>query len=267
MTCDCRRPEARLTLEADETAELGLHRDVGPGDVVGLGAGLGEDERRPDRVDGDGVVVRAEESPSEVKLMDGAVDNHRPRHLHVLLGLRVDIARPDDDLLDLAQGLVADGLADRRESRVLALGEADRHVRQWALLGEFGELGPERLDALEVAVERLLAEAGLAGLSDLEGEVGVRRVGRDDDDGIDGRVGQDLLDRGGDLGPVRVRLTEADRGRLEGVVDRVKPGDAADRDDGVGMDCRVRRMSSCGACSRADVQECRPVLGGWTGER
>lgn len=67
----------------------------------------------------------------------------------------------------------------------------------------------------------------------------MRRVGCDDDDGIDGRVGQDFLNRGGNLRLVRVRLAEADGGRLEGIVDRMQPGDAADGEDGVGMDCQA----------------------------
>lgn len=143
------------------------------------------------------------------------------------------------------------------KGRVVPLGEADGDERQRLRLLELSELGAEDVDGVEVLVERLLAQAGLAGLCDLEHERGVRRVGRDDDDGVDGLVGQDLVDRACDLGLVRVGRGEGGRGGGEGVKDGRQPGRRADGDDGFGVDCVAGRAAVRWDGGSVMVQACR----------
>lgn len=142
---------------------------------------------------------------------------------------------------------------------VVSLRETNGDVRQRLLLGQFSQLDTQDLDGLEAAVERLLADAGLAGHCDLDDEGGVGRVRGDDDDAVDERIGQNLLNRGSDLGllrqggktislwprrpkrdvvqthSVRVRLAEGDRRSLERVVDGVHARGTSNLEDVVGV--------------------------------
>ena len=74
---------------------------------------------------------------------------------------------------------------------VMALGEADGDVGQW--LRQLGELLAQVLDLGKVRVERLLDQAVLAGLGNLLDKLGMRKIGRDDDDGVDVLVGKHVF--------------------------------------------------------------------------
>lgn len=196
----------------------------------------------------------AQEEAGHVEVVDRHVAEDAARDLDVLHRRGGGVAADDGQLLQGADAAVGHGRVDRGEGGVEAAVEAEHDGGRHGI-----ELGAGGLDVLHVQGDRLLAQDRLAGLGGRE-EVGdVQGGGRADDDGVDVRVGEDLLGLLARAGPVETG--EVLGGRAHGVADEGELGlrvggdglgvdvaDAAGADDG---DSEHRCSSGCSrGCGR-----------------
>jgi len=180
---------APARVDLAQPAALGADRDRGRVGVAGGGdRRIGEAARR--RVHADRLV--AEDPPADIEVVDQHVLEDAARAADVLDRRRARIAAGHHQHLGLADLAGVEPALERGERRVVAALEPD-HARDLGL----GDRRGARARALEVEVDRLLAEDRLAGRRRAQDQVGVRIGARRDHDGIDAGVGEDPLEVAG----------------------------------------------------------------------
>jgi hypothetical protein len=139
----------------------------------------------------------AQHEAGEVEIVDGHVPQQAAGDLHVVNARNVRIAARDQHLPKLADLAGTERVMYRPEGWIEAPIETKHHLGL-----EAPDLLPARVDALDVEVDRLLAEHGLACFDAGRDQIdmGVRRRG--DQHRSDVGVGEGRLDRAGDLGAV-----------------------------------------------------------------
>ena len=158
-------------------AGRGFEDDADGVEIAGI-ADLLVDQHRGMGADGNRFL--AEQEARHVEVVDGHVAKNAAGAGDVVERRRTRIARRYGDHLDIADGAVVDRLADRGEMRIEAAVEAD-HQHSIGLLDH----GQAFFDALDVEIDRLLAEDRLAGPGETLDEIGVGVGRRADDDGVD----------------------------------------------------------------------------------
>ena len=145
------------------------------------------DQRRPHGADRDQLL--AEHKPGDVEIVDHHVAEEAARPGDIGKGRGPGIARGDRNDFERADRPLGDALAQRGEIGVEAAVEAD-HQRRAGLSDHF-EAGA---DAIDVEVDRLLAEDRLAGAGGALDEIGVGVGRRADGDRVDVLRCEDRVD-------------------------------------------------------------------------